>query len=61
MFGSLAFGPVGLALAGTVIAAFGLRALFIGCTALTLVAIVVPALVRDVRELPWIEPERPSA
>ena len=61
MFGSLAFGPVGLALAGTVIAAFGLRALFIGCTALTLVAIVVPVLVRDVRELPWIEPERPSA
>ncbi|MHB0928847.1 MAG: MFS transporter [Candidatus Nanopelagicales bacterium] len=53
--GSLLFGPVGLAVAGPVIAAFGLRPLFVGAAALTTVLLVLPLLEPEVRNLRWID------
>lgn len=58
--GSLVLGPVGLALAGPVIAAFGLRALFIGCAIITAVMIVLPLFERAVWNLRWLDPEPES-
>lgn len=55
--GSLLFGPVGLAVAGPVIAAFGLRPLFTGAAAVTTVLLILPLLEREVRDLRWKEPE----
>lgn len=61
--GSLILGPVGLALAGPIIAAFGLRTLFIGCAAVMIVMLSLPLLEREVRELRWkdAEPEAATA
>ncbi|MHB0929530.1 MAG: MFS transporter [Candidatus Nanopelagicales bacterium] len=59
--GSLLFGPVGLAVAGPVIAAFGLRPLFIGAAALTTVLLVLPLFEREVRDLRWIDVEAEAA
>lgn len=55
--GSLVLGPVGLAVAGPIIAAFGLRALFIGCAAVTALFLVLPLLEREVWNLRWLDPE----
>ena len=55
--GSLVLGPVGLAIAGPVIAAFGLRSLFIGCAAVTAVFLVLPLLEPEVWRLRWLDPE----
>ncbi len=55
--GSLLLGPVGLAVAGPIIATFGLRPLFIGAAALTLVILLLPLLEREVRDLRWKAPE----
>jgi hypothetical protein len=55
--GSLVLGPVGLALAGPVIAAFGLRTLFVGCAVITAVMIVLPLFERAVWNLRWLDPE----
>lgn len=55
--GSLLLGPVGLALAGPVITAFGLRALFVACGVLTLVMLMLPLFEREVRDLRWLDPE----
>ena len=55
--GSLVLGPVGLAVAGPIIAAFGLRTLFIGCAAVTALFLVLPLLEREVWNLRWLDPE----
>ena len=54
--GSLVLGPVGLALAGPIISVFGLRALFIGCAAVTALFLVLPLLEREVWNLRWLDP-----
>ena len=62
--GSLILGPVGLGLAGPIIAAFGLRSLFIGCAVVTAVFLVLPLLEREVWNLRWLDPQddaRPPA
>lgn len=53
--GSLLLGPLGLALAGPIIAAFGLRTLFIGCGVLVAVMITLPLFEREVRDLRWMD------
>ncbi len=55
--GSLVLGPIGLAVAGPIISAFGLRTLFLGCAAVTTVFLVLPLLEREVRDLRWLDPE----
>lgn len=61
--GSLLLGPLGLALAGPIIAAYGLRTLFIGCAVLVAVMILLPLFEREVRDLRWkdAEPEAAAA
>ncbi len=59
--GSLLLGPVGLAVAGPVIAAFGLRALFVGAGVLTVVMIVLPLLEPAVWRLRWVDPDSEPA
>ena len=60
--GSLILGPVGLALAGPIIAAFGLRTLFVASGVLTLVMVLLPLLEREVRDLRWKDlDEEPAA
>lgn len=49
--GSLVLGPLGLALAGPVIAAFGLRTLFVATAAITAVVLALPLLAPEVRQL----------
>jgi len=49
--GSLMFGPIGLALAGPLVAWVGLQAAFLVCAAVATVAIVLTLLSRSVREL----------
>lgn len=48
--GSLMFGPIGLALAGPLVAAVGLRAGFLTAAAICVVAITASLLSRDVRD-----------
>jgi hypothetical protein len=55
--GSLILGPVGLGVAGPIIAAFGLQALFVGCAVVTAVFLLLPLLERDVWNLRWKDPE----
>ena len=55
--GSLLLGPVGMAVAGPVITAFGLRALFVGAAVLTAVFLVLPLFEPAVRNLRWVDPE----
>lgn len=53
--GSLLLGPVGLAVAGPVIAVFGLPTLFIGGAVLTTVMLALPLLEREVRDMRRID------
>jgi MFS family permease len=55
--GSLLFGPVGLAVAGPLIAAHGVSTVLLGSAVITLVMLALPLLEREVRELRWIDPE----
>jgi hypothetical protein len=56
--GSLIFGPVGLALAGPLIAAFGVSEVLVGCAVITAVMLGLTLLDREVRGLRWVEGER---
>ena len=56
-FGSGVLGPVGLALSGPVIAAFGLPTFFLAAAALCALALALPLLEREVREMARIDPE----
>ncbi len=58
--GSLLLGPLGMAVAGPIIAAFGLRTLFIGSAVLTAVVLALPLFEPAVRNLRWVEPETVS-
>ncbi|MFM8943795.1 MAG: MFS transporter [Actinomycetota bacterium] len=60
-FGSNVLGPVGLAVAGPVIAAFGLPTLFTAAAVLCAVMLALPLLEREVREMARIAPEGPVA
>ena len=53
--GSLIFGPVGLALAGPLIAAFGVSEVLIGCAVITAIMLALTLLDREVRGLRWVE------
>lgn len=55
--GSVAFGPVGLAIAGPAVERLGLGGFFAASTALTVTSLVIPLLVRDVRDLRWRDPD----
>ncbi len=55
--GSLLFAPVGLAVAGPIIAAFGLHALFVGAAGVTIALLLLPLLEPEVRNLRWKDPE----
>lgn len=59
--GSLVFGPVGLAVAGPAIAAFGVSDVMLGCAAITVLVLALPLLEREVRELRWVDPEPVTA
>lgn len=58
--GSLIFGPVGLALAGPLIAAFGVSEVLLGCAVITAVMLGLTLLDREVRGLRWVEPVTPD-
>lgn len=51
--GSMALGPVGLAIAGPVIAAFGIPATMTAAAIVTVVLLAVGLADREVRRLPW--------
>jgi predicted MFS family arabinose efflux permease len=55
--GSMVLGPVGLAVSGPVIAAFGLPALFIGSAVLAVVMLVLPLFEREVRDMARLDAE----
>lgn len=55
--GSLVLGPVGLAVSGPVIAAFGLPTLFIASAVLAAVMLVLPLFERQVRDMARIDAE----
>lgn len=53
--GSMMFGPIGLALAGPLVAAIGLHASFILAAVISTIAVVVSLLFRSVRQLTFAE------
>jgi hypothetical protein len=53
--GSMMFGPLGLALAGPLVAAIGLHTTFIVAAVIATVAVSVALLFRSVRELTFAE------
>lgn len=59
--GSLILGPAGLAIAGPVIAAFGLPSLFIAGAVVSVVMLALPFLEREVRDMARIDEAEASA
>ncbi len=55
--GSIALGPVGLAVTGPAIAAFGLPTTFVIAAVVVLIMILLPLLEPTVRNLGWVDPE----